>query len=60
MQNPTKFIRSMTDTELRDLESAVRKERRRRKKIVSKNDQWTCGEGLLTVLAASLLNGGKK
>ncbi len=57
MQNIKEFIKGLSDKELRDFASEVRKERDRRKKIHLSNAQWTCNDGLEAVLEASLRAG---
>jgi hypothetical protein len=49
----TKFTRSLNQDQLKCLESLVRKELRRRKKIAIANSQWICNEGLVPCLEAS-------
>lgn len=54
MNNPKFFIQRLSDSELRNLASEVRKERERRRKISQANNTWICGEGLEAVLQASI------
>ena len=54
IQNLTKFVQALSDSDLKNLQSAVGKEQRRRKKIVTSNNTWICNQGLKPVLEASL------
>lgn len=49
-----KLVQKLADQDLKQLESLVRAEVRRRKQIALANAGWTSGEGLKDVLEASL------
>lgn len=52
--NTKSFIRALSDSDLADFASEVRKERERRKKIKQANNTWICNDGLEKVLEASI------
>ncbi len=54
IHDTSKFIRGLDQNQLKFLESTVRKELARRKKISDKNIAWQCGHGLEACLEASI------